>query len=452
MKKYFIVIIIILAACPAVAGKPEISDFGCQLEIQTSPESSISRLIVPEQVYMCVSRPDLGDLRVFGEDGILPHTIRRPVYGQGEAPAPRDLPFFPVYKDEEKGGGLYLHVQTGNGGSIVDLRTEADRERPDAPTFWLIDASSLGSSFTGLTIEWNGPKGLVFDIYVEAGNDLTKWRIVKGPVTLADLDYGGHSLSNHLIEIPITGAKYLRLSWPKEVAGARISSVKALFPKPGKAPEMKWKEIAGKRVGSVSGKAAYEFDTAGLFPIERLDMNLPAGTGLMQGVMMSRPDIASNWRIRHTGVFYGLVINGRMIRGGGAYIPYTSDRFWRFETSSETAPVNGSFPSLRIGWTPHELFFVSSGSKNCILAYGQTGLGLPLGNGVDSLMSSLSADKDFKPADAIISTEKNVGRKFNPPGQAVSFRKWLLWAVLLLGVAIVGVMAWKLYRQMGNDG
>ena len=40
--------------------------------------------------------------------------------------------------------------------------------------------------------------------------------------------------------------------------------------------------------------------------------------------------------------------------------------------------------------------------------------------------------------------------RLKPSGAAFPWRTWLLWAVLLLGVAILGGMAWRLSRQIGR--
>ncbi|WP_027358508.1 DUF3999 domain-containing protein [Desulforegula conservatrix] len=455
MKKYLAVVLFILMAFPAYAGKSEISDFGCALELDITQESAIARIVIPDQVYECVTRQDLGDLRVFSPDGnVFPHTIKKPEYSQGEAPAPVELPFFPVYRDENHNGDISMRVETGAGGSIIDVKTGSGEKKSEteAPTSWLIDATSAEKPFSGLVVEWSGAVNLVFDVIIEAGDDLSRLRRISGPVTLADLDYGGHRLSRNRADIPLIKVKYLRLSWPNEAGGARISSIKAVFPKPGVQPEMKWKEVHGQKasaaMGAVSGKTVYEFDTNGVFPVERIEMQIPAGLGVLQGTLMSRPDLASNWRVRYTGTFYDLMVNGKTINGGQASIAYGTDRFWEFETSQESAFKNTAIPMLKIGWVPHELYFVPGSSKNCVLAFGKQGVTLPSDNAVDSLLSQLFKDSSFKPALAVVSNVKNHNR--NPPVRSFPIRKWLLWGVLVLGVAVIGFMAYRLYRQMGD--
>lgn len=462
MKKFLAAVFFIFMALPAYAGKTEISDFGCSLELDITQGSAIARIVIPDQVYECVTRQDLGDLRVFSPDGnVFPHTIKKPEYAQGDSPAPVELPFFPVYKDENHNGDISMRVETGAGGAIIDVKTNTNtgsgekKTETEAPSSWLIDATSSEKSFSGLIVEWSGAPNLVFDVIIEAGDDLSRLRRIAGPVTLADLDYGGHRLSRNRADLPLTKVKYLRLSWPKEAGAARVSSIKAVFPKPGVQPEMKWKEVHGQKtdgsIGAVSGKTVYEFDTNGVFPVESIEMQIPDGLGVIQGTLMSRPDLASNWRVRHSGTFYDLVINGRAMNGGQTSIAYATDRFWKFETSQESAIKNSAIPVLKIGWVAHELYFVPGSSKNCVLAFGKQGVTLPSDNAVDSLLSQLSKDASFKPALAMISNSKNQNRKFNPPVRSFPIRKWLLWGVLVAGVAVIGVMAYRLYRQMGGE-
>lgn len=438
-------------AMPSMAGTLLVSDFNCNLEADVPAGSALGSIMVPDEVYMCSSRKDLGDLRVFGKNGILPHLIKRPSEGKGEVKEPASLPFFPVYSGEGGKAGVSVHLSAGSGGALVDLRTETDRRRTDSPSFWLIDASSLKEPLSGLVFDWSGPARLVFDINVEAGSDLSTWRRIKGPITLADLDYAGNRLTVRKADLPRTDDRYLRITWPAEAEGAALTSVKAIFPRPGKEPEMRWSEVEGKKSGSSPGKTAYEFDIKGHFPVERVDLVLPEGMDTIQAVLMSRPDLASGWVMRHLGVFYGMTVNGRVIKGGEASLPVIQDRFWRIETSSEAAFYNEASPSLRIGWVPHELVFVPSGNTSCILAFGRGGMSPSSDASVSALFSSLSADPGFKPSLAVISEEKNKGRKFDSSAWPFPFRKWILWAFLVLGVSIIAFMAWRLYRQMGNE-
>lgn len=55
-------------------------------------------------------------------------------------------------------------------------------------------------------------------------------------------------------------------------------------------------------IGAVSGKTVYEFDTNGVFLYKYKDAD-PDGLGVLQGTLMSRPDLASNWRVSMQGHF-----------------------------------------------------------------------------------------------------------------------------------------------------
>lgn len=460
-RKYFISVLVLffLFTCAAYAGKHEVADFGCALDIVIPESAVVARISIPDSVYECVARSDLGDLRVFGKEGdLVSHSVKKPDYSTGQAPEPVSLPFFPVFREDEAGGDISMRVETGAGGSIINVKTsQQDKNVPnESPSSWLIDATSADKPFNAMNLEWSGGASSIFDVFVEAGDDLSKLRKIAGPLTLAALDYGGHRLDIHKLVFPLTRAKYIRLTWPKEAEKAMLSSVKVFFPEPGIQPEMRWKEIKGQKkssaMGSVSGKAVYEFDTGGLYPVEKVGLVVPGNLGVLQGVLMSRPDLASDWRSRFSGIFYDLVLNGKVISGGSGDIQHVSDRFWKFETVQESAIKSEEVPVLKIGWVPHELYFLSGSRNNCVIAFGRTGLGSPSDNAVDHVLAQMKKDPAFSPVNAKVVELNGQKLNFHPASNPYPIRKIILWGILVAGVMLTGFMAYRLYRQMGSGG
>jgi hypothetical protein len=128
MDRIHLFIVYLCAVCltgafSVYAGNSEnsgMSDFGCIIDAEIPHEAAIARISVPDTVYQCVTRADLGDVAIFSEGGmLLPHSVKKPVYGYGEAPSPVRLPFFPVYRSMGSSGDLSMHVETGKNGALI---------------------------------------------------------------------------------------------------------------------------------------------------------------------------------------------------------------------------------------------------------------------------------------------------------------------------------------------
>jgi len=123
------------------------------------------------------------------------------------------------------------------------------------------------------------------------------------------------------------------------------------------------------------------------------------------------------------------------------------DQFWRVEL------VRGDIgtPRLKIGWLPDEVVFLKQESAPYLLVYGQAGLAgkqWPLRD----LLSRLGADTDL---DAIalsaVGAPETLGgpdRLVAPP-EPIDWRTIILWLVLVIGVGVVGVLAYRLVKSPG---
>jgi hypothetical protein len=68
--------------------------------------------------------------------------------------------------------------------------------------------------------------------------------------------------------------------------------------------EIRWTTIPGQRSSDESGAAVY--DIRARFPVEQVDLEFVDPTDAATVTVKSRPDPSSDWRVRHSGVFYSL--------------------------------------------------------------------------------------------------------------------------------------------------
>jgi hypothetical protein len=115
----------ILSAVPVWAGQAR-DDFAFGFTAEPEGKNPVWELSLPDEVYRSVTRPDLGDLRVFNRDGLLvPHAVRRPTALLADRAAPQRLSVFPLRGRVDGGGlGRRLRIITDDRGEIVSAITE----------------------------------------------------------------------------------------------------------------------------------------------------------------------------------------------------------------------------------------------------------------------------------------------------------------------------------------
>jgi len=104
---------------------------------------------------------------------------------------------------------------------------------------------------------------------------------------------------------------------------------------------------------------------------------------------------------------------------------------------------------LKISWIPHHLVFLARGEAPYQLAYGSAKIKSPEAS-MDRLFDSIGKEQTHLVRKVLPGNETEIGGANNLIPQAPPFpwKKFLLWAVLVVGVLILAWMACLLYRQM----
>ncbi|MFW6374090.1 MAG: DUF3999 domain-containing protein [Thermodesulfobacteriota bacterium] len=438
----------------AFAAHPSSADFAFGLVLKPEGPGAVYQVTPPEAVYRRVTRPDLGDIRVFNANGEpVPHALRRPDPAEaGEEPPWISLPFFPLFQaPSEEGGDVWLQIITDDTGAILRTRPK-NRDEADIPGAYLVDAGKLAEPPNALRLDWTqSGDSLVARVSVSAGRDLNEWVTLVPSTTLVRLRYGEHRLSRQTIQLPRPQARYLRISWPEAARSARITAVEARgLSKSGRSARL-YVQISGH---SAEGeKPAFEFDAGGRFPADEVTVLLTEPNSLIQGALFSRPREEAEWRFRARGLFHHLVVEDTELVGDPVSISMVSDRYWRLEIESEDAGLGGSPPVLELGYIPHELLFLARGAGPFTLAFGSY-QAEPAAAPANPLLQMVNR-KDRGGLIRRASTGEMIplagADGLIPPPPPIPWKRYLLWAVLILGVAAVGWMAWGVYRQMQSS-
>ena len=302
---------------------------------------------------------------------------------------------------------------------------------------YLIDARPLDAPIAALELSWpDSSADFSGRIRIESSDDLSTWHpLLAAPI--ANLHAGGQQLVERRIVIPSLKAKFLRLSWIGNKPSFELSEVQAQVS--AGEPRVNWSTVvmAGHAVTGEPGE--YDFDLGTRLPLERVNLVLPDANSVYLADFKSRPDEKAPWHsVTRAGVYRVATSDGEQTNAP-IEVPIDHDRYWRVHLSGE----GGASLALRLqgSWSPSEIEFLAHGQPPFMLAYGS------------SSIDGAATDLSIIPSGTLVSTA-TLGPRNSLGGEArISIasalldKRTLFWAVLVIAVAALAVMARRLARD-----
>ena len=437
----------LLAAASLSANAAEsLADFAFAVPIEGLGADALHRVAIPQAVYESAAFPDLRDLRVFNGAGeVVPYAFR-PVERSTERPAPVALPIFPLQGPRDvRADDLDLSFDRSGQSVSVRLRSSAAKGGPQAALGYLIDASSVKTPLNGIDVTWGKivPEALV-SARLEAGDDLKHWTVLAADAPLGALTHAGRRLERKTIEYPSLKAKYLRLLWTDPARAIELKAIFGLSPVQHAQPERLWKEVVATPDAGKPGE--YLTDLGGRFPLERLALRLPQENTIVPVRLLSRAKPEERWTPVTHAVAYRLNQSGRELVSPDIVVGVNSHRYWLLRVDPAAGGIGSGPLIVKAGWTPREIVFTARGTGPFRLVYGNSKAQAGSFR-IDTLVPGWRTDQE--PQMAVATTgavQKLAGEAAALP--RADLRKWGLWSALIVAVAVLAWMVWRLTRQM----
>jgi hypothetical protein len=446
MKRVSMVILLGHTMFAGAAERPQ--DFAYAIAIQADAQDALYQVEIPAAVYRGVTRADLGDLRVFNAQGeIVPHAFKPRATGSAEKAAAIELPLFPLYAESGvEVEGMDVRIQKRADGTIVNIVSHGKNVAAQRKLRgYVLDASGLAKPLQALSFDWTSAgEGFAGKVRIEGSDDLARWNVLVPDAPLVSLEFGGHSLQQKRVELRAQKHKYLRVSWPQNQKPLELVSVRAEPAASIVEAQRVWQAFAAPSAGGKTGE--YEYDLGGHFPFDRARVELPQVNTLAQLQMLSRSKPDENWRPVTNATVYRLRREGEDLKSPDIVASGRGERYWLLRVDQKGGGIGAGVPVLNIGWVPQQLVFTARGAGPFQLAYGNReakAVAYP----IDSLIPGYKTETELRVKPAKLGepvTLAGVSRLREP----VDYRKWALWASLVLGVAVLGWMAYRLSRQM----
>jgi hypothetical protein len=402
-----------------------------------------------------------------GAGEVVPHAWRPRRTAGTEAVAPVALTLFPlkaeVGSDVDR---ISIRVRRGPGGqSSVDVTsTGGARTGSEKRTVgYLVDLTTLDRALRAIEFEWQPvPDGFAGKLRVDASDDLGSWRTLVTAAPLVSLEVAGQRLQQKRVELPQQKVKYLRLSWVPQGAGAAPPELASARGEPAEKTVEAAREWTQAEPAKGEKPGEYLFDLRGRHPVDRVRLHLPEPNTVAQVEWLARDKIDAPWRPVTRGVAYRLRRDGSEITSPELSVGVTTDRYWLLRVDQRGGGIGAGMPKLEAGWVPHSLVFAARGEPPFQLAYGNRDA-KPAGYSIETLIpgyrdtggspiraARAGPQQTINVSGAQALAQRELGGEARLK-DAIDWKRWSLWGALVLGVLVLGAMAWRLVRQL-NEG
>lgn len=422
-------------------------DYAVTVPLTLSGEGPWYRVQLPMEAHLAARYADFRDLRVFnGEGERLAYSLIPGAERFAESQQRADLRLFPLRGPAGRRDAVpTLRVQRGDDGSIIELNAGAEASATaDVLRGWLLDASTADFPLQRLHLQWSAESEGFQRFSIEASDDLDRWRPL-GEGQIAQLSFNGERIDKSEVELPPTRARYLRLLWlaPEQAVSLGAASVSGTRSRAEPAALI-WSAV-------LKGQAGEQGVTWALplaLPLERLRIEVEQANSLAPVLLQGRGDSTAPWTPLASSVLYRLPVDGHEVVQDQVELPQLPVSQLRLHVDSRGGGLGQGEPRLSVAMRATELLFLARGNPPYQLALGRADVqagSLP----VTILVPGFTPQRLESMGQAAISgriPQVEVAAVVVPAKPGVDWKRIGLWAVLLVGVGVLVLMALSLLR------
>jgi hypothetical protein len=436
--------LLLALATSATAQTPD--DFAWQWPIALEGDQGAYRLDLDESVYSHITRADLRDLAAFNAEG-QPVPFAPLAFVEIQTQQRSELRWLRVpVAAGPSGDSLSLRLERDADGRVRELQLDNDTIAADAPDAdLLIDLGDKPPSVSSLRVSLDAQAVLPVNLRVEVlgSDDLAQWQVLGSDLALVAINDNGLRIERLRLDFNASRQRYLRLRVAQGAAWPLIARIEDERRETGlELPALREIAIEGQAVAGQPG--LFEYRSAGPFPVERLDLRLPAANTVASVQVENRDDKDAPW--------YG-VTGFTAFRLGGStdevrHLPADTglqrNRQWRVRTE----PALAQAPTLVLSYRPDRFVLLTQGSAPYRLMAGSTRVSRP-DYPVQAALAAAGASKPsgWQPPQATLGEGLvAAGDAALSPLRGPQYRRWLLWAVLAIGAALVLLVSLRVLR------
>ncbi|WP_065946709.1 DUF3999 domain-containing protein [Pseudomonas sp. 1 R 17] len=422
------------------------ADFSSQVPLSVSGNGPWYRLELPLAVQLNARQADLSDVRVFNAAGEpQAYALSRQASQRTESREVTDVKWFPLYAADTQATLPGVVMKTTDEGTLVEIKpSTAPKPGKQVLRGWVLDASKIKAPLQQLSLDWSREQEGFQRFSIEASDDLQHWQSW-GDGQVARLSFADERVEQHDVSLPGQSARYLRLVWKGQAAplltSARLASAtSSSLPLP-----LVWSQpLSGTRLKA--GEYTWKLPTG--LGVERLRIELKQPNTLAPVTLAGRRDGNQAWQPLSNGLLYRLTQNGQDVVQDELQLPGQTVAELKLQVDERGGGLGVVEPALHFAVRATQLVFLARGEPPFTLALGNASVkaaNLPFSTLIpDYTAERLNTLGQAKVAGAVAVTSPAVPAAVD---SGPNWKKLGLWAVLLLGVAALGGMAYSLLRK-----
>jgi Protein of unknown function (DUF3999) len=425
--------------------------------ISVTTPGAFVQLPLPASAYGRSASANLDDLRLVDARGErVPFALLAPRQPETQtSEQQRDATLYPLPAKPAADGTWPTPIDiTIDGDRISVKRLAAGTTTTPAAAYagWLFDLGERQRNDPppqSLRIAWSGPAEFSAAFRFDTSDDLRQWRGGGGGQLMALASPAG-ALTQPTVVLGAAPGRFVRLVWADAAQAPQVSGAKVIVSQHGSKVLDAPTELTFA-ASTADAARALDFDLGGTLPIAQLELRWARGTQVAPVRLQTRNSGNEPWRELTSAVFYRLE-RGAEVSTSPPLSVNTTARFIRVLPDARAAALNAAQTQLVVQAPLARLVFAAQGQPPYTLQAGarvNTTQALP----VTALVPSLDQERErFGSATLGEWSEVTaVAQAEQARQQRAALRPWLLWSVLLAGVAVLGFMVWRLASPSRQD-
>lgn len=439
--------VVAMGVALAVNAQDKPADFATQLPLTVSGQGPWYRLELPLAAQLNAHQTDLGDVRVFNAAGeVQGYALARTIPASSEARVLTDVKWFPLYNaadDTER--APIVRVQSNPNGTLVQVQPSSQLEAgEEVLRGWLLDASAIKAPLQQLVLDWTSERDGFQVFSIEASDDLQHWQSW-GDGQVARLTFADERVEQHEVDLPGQSARYLRLLWKTPQSAPTLTSARLQSARSVPLP-LSWSQSLA---GSTAKPGEYTWQLPTGLNVERVQIELNQPNSLAPVTLSGRRDSSLPWQPLSSGLLYRLTRDGQEVVQNELQLSGQTLQQLKLTVDERGGGLGAEAPSVKFAVRSTQLVFLARGAGPYTLALGNATVkaaNLPLATLIPDYTAAKLASLGRAAVDEAAMVE--------PTSTATStlqadtdWKKFGLWAVLLLSVLFLAAMAFSLLRK-----
>ncbi|MCU6669106.1 DUF3999 domain-containing protein [Enterobacteriaceae bacterium H4N4] len=452
---------VLLATTGAAIGSDDLReapvDYVQGVMLETTSTSPWHRVALPQALYQSTAWPDLRDVRVFNHQGdVVPFTLEaqksQPVTPEAVTLRLFPLAMSPVAPRKEGQEGTVAFVLRSTSG--VEIHLESDDVNSLGQSYLLMLPETMKDSLylAQLRLNWNTPAGnWQGKASVYASHDLRDWQPVQQDAPLMDLTQGNDRLKMDAINASLTlsaqGTRYLLVILDSQSPALTLNSVSAIAD--SSEPESERIVVNARADKAGNDDAVWRWTQPQ--PLSALRIEL-AEDAVLPVELSWRSAENAPWQPLTKTVLYRL--DGKRSDD----IPLSGQPVEAVRMIPVNARLPQTLPALSGVRDSYQLIFNAQGKGPYMLAWGNRAAqkaDITMDMLIPASLRKLQDVDDLPWAEPQESVTLGGEARLTATSVAEQRSLWktlLVWGALIVGVAVLALMAWRLWREVKKDG